>query len=150
MKISYHVLFSVAFLVRETSSSDLSPAVYLHTDGAANADNDALMVVVDGNEERRLGDVDMEGSENDLIVTATDRLFQSGQVTSAARVADNDGQIFAAVVHRRRRRSRATTTASEQKRDLVNQLIFYLTTAAAAAARRVCFLLLTSDEIIHR
>ena len=70
------------------------------------------MVVIDGDEEGRLGDVDVEGSEYDLIITAADRLLQCGEVTPAARVAYDDGQIFTAVVRRRRAASTAATTAA--------------------------------------
>ena len=49
--------------------------LYLHADGASNADHDALMVVVDGDKKRRLRDVDMEGSENDFVINTTNRLF---------------------------------------------------------------------------
>ena len=62
----------------------------LHTDGTTNAHHDCLVAVVDGDEERRLGHIDVERSEYDLIVAVhTDRLLQSSQMTTTASVANH-------------------------------------------------------------
>lgn len=65
-------------------------AKYLHADGPSNADHDALVVVIDGNKERRFCYVDVEGSKYDLVVDMPDGLFQRGQVTSAARISHHN------------------------------------------------------------
>lgn len=61
----------------------------LHRYGAADAEDDGLVVVIDGHEEGRLGHVDVERGVYDLVVAAAASLPQRRQMASAARVADH-------------------------------------------------------------
>ena len=49
---------------------------YLHGDGAANAEDDAAVIVIDRDEKGRLGDVDVERRVDHLVVAGAARLFQ--------------------------------------------------------------------------
>ena len=60
---------------------------YLHGKGSSDTDDDTAVVVIDGDEERRLGDVHVEGGVNNLVIAVTARLFQRRHVTTAARIA---------------------------------------------------------------